>query len=489
MRKFEDIDAIFLWRVVEKHWLPIVLCAFICSAGTYIACRFFIPPVYKAEISLFAWNEKSRGAIARGARDDRKSGVTGGESEEEFIDETKFGISASDIQMGNLLVNDYGELIKSRHVRDRVRAILDERLPEERNVGFRFNATLPRQTRFMKVAVYSTSANKAETAASVVADVFIDSVQDLMNIRRAKVVDRARVVGIVSPRTWLNSIVAFLLGGGGLFLIFLARRFFHHTLHSQEIVASELQLPTIGKIGEAHESANTKLVCLSDPKGDCQYRFNHIVEDFLLLQTNLHYSLAHKDSAQIILLSSARTGDGKTFVASNLGLTLAGAGKRVLVVNCDLRKVEFDFFDIPRSPGLVNFLLGESKLEEIVRKNVLNSKLSVINNGPIPPNPTYMLELLQNSKVIDTLGPDYDYIIIDAPPLQNIADSLLLSKQADGIVIVADSKRTPVNLVRNAVDQLHKINVNILGIVLNRYASDSAGYGYGYGYGDSRKES
>ncbi len=486
MRKMEEIDVIFLWRILKKHWSSITLSALLCSAAAFAICRFVVAPVYKAEVSLFAWNETSKSPTIV-----RRSESGGNDHSNVLADDSKLGISISDINLGNQLVNDYKELINSRYVQNKVEEILNEKLPAEKHIKFTFEASLPRQTRFMKVAVYSTSATKAETAAAVIADVFIESVGDLMNISRVKVVDKAKVVGIVSPKTFAITLLAFLLGGGGLFGVFVAFSLFHHTLHNAEIVTAELNLPTIGKIGEiqGRQDEKSKLVCLPNRDSDRQYRFDHIVENFLLLQTNLHYSLAQKHGAQIILLSSALPDDGKTFVATNLGLTLSSSGKRVLLINCDLRQVAFDHFDVPRSPGLVNYLLGENKIEEIIHKNVLNSVLSMINNGPIPPNPAYMLEMLQKSALFSSISADYDYIILDAPPLQNMADALLLSKLADGVIIVANGKRTPVGAVRDAVAQLRKINVNILGVVLNHLPPDSNGYGYGYGYGNSEKES
>ena len=191
------------------------------------------------------------------------------------------------------------------------------------------------------------------------------------------------------------------LGAGFVFGLFCLYDFFRYTLRNSDIVKAELDLPTIGMIGTCSEKQNANLACLTE-KSD-SYCFNHILEDFLLLQTNLQYSLPKKNRAQILVLTSAFPKDGKSFTSLNLALTLCGNSKRVLLINCDLRKAEYDYLDLPRQPGLVNFLLGEKKIDEVIHKNVLGTPLSVIRSGPIPPNPTRLLEIFQTSGILDEL--------------------------------------------------------------------------------------
>ncbi|MDD2404791.1 MAG: Wzz/FepE/Etk N-terminal domain-containing protein [Victivallaceae bacterium] len=309
MKKIEDIDIIFIWRIFKKHWHWISLTAAVSAISTYLICVFLISPVYKAEISLFAWDEKNKKPAFLQGSNPRPVA-------ESPANDANYGISIHDINLGTQLVNDYKELINSRYVLDKVTSILEQKLPADKNVDFTFVAMLPRQTRFMRVAVYSKSSVKAELAAAVIAEVFIDSVNELMNIKRVQVVDKAKIIGIVSPKTKVTTIIAFVIGGGAMFLIFLAYAFFHHTLHDSSVVTSELKLPTIGKISEISGDGNEKLACLPDQNQ--QYRFNYAVEDFLLLQTNLFYSLVQKNSAQILLLTSATAKEGKPLSASIL---------------------------------------------------------------------------------------------------------------------------------------------------------------------------
>lgn len=486
MRRMEEIDFFFFWRNLRKHYLWIVLAGVLCGVSAYLVCRYLVPPTYKAEISLFAWggnpkyeNENhllpSAGPAADDADDARKPRE----------------LTQQDIIFGNLLVNDYKELLGSRNVSNEARRRLNLEYPELAEVPYRFEALVLNKTRFIKVSVFSQSTVKAEKAAQVIAEVFSESVEKFMKIKRVQVVDSPQVLGKVSPKTARVTVIAFLLGAGFVFGLFCLYDFFRYTLRNSDIVKAELDLPTIGMIGTCSEKQNANLACLTE-KSD-SYCFNHILEDFLLLQTNLQYSLPKKNRAQILVLTSAFPKDGKSFTSLNLALTLCGNSKRVLLINCDLRKAEYDYLDLPRQPGLVNFLLGEKKIDEVIHKNVLGTPLSVIRSGPIPPNPTRLLEIFQTSGILDELATRYDYIILDSPPCMNMADPLLLSKLADGTILVVNSRRTPVDAVRQVVDQLRKFDVNILGVVLNRYSAQTAGYGYGYGYGygeskSSRKE-
>ena len=472
MRRINEIDLLFFWGNLRKHYLGVFTVGAACAVVTLLVCLFMVTPTYQAEISLFAWGNSK--FSDNGPRETRpaprnESGTLG-------------GMTYEDVMFGTQLVNDYQELLRSRYVNRKVQEKLNEELPELKQVPVQFQSLVQQKTRFIRVSAYSHSREKAKRAVQIIADVFINSVRDLMKIERVQVVDAPMILGIVSPKTTLLTILAFLAGAGATLGIFCLIDFLHYTLRNADVVKAELDLPVIGLIGQyPDKQRNANLACL--PSNAKNYQFNYIVEDFLLLQTNLQYSLPQASKAQILVITSAFPKDGKSFISLNLALTLSGNGKRVLLINCDLRKPEYDYLKLPRQPGLVNLILGENSLEQVVHRNVMGTNLSVIRSGPVPPNPTRLLEMFQSSGNLEKLAREYDYIVLDSPPCFNMADPLLLGKSADGVIIVANSRRTPVEAVRQVKEQLLKLGVNILGVVLNHYSVQSAGYGYGYGYG------
>ena len=472
MRRVDEIDFFFFWRNLCKHYLWILGAGVVCAVITFLVCFFLIRPTYQAEIKLFAWGDQS---------------ITTAPQQGNYRTPNAQGITIQDLNLANLLVNDYQELLASRSIQEESTKLLNAEHPELADIPYHFDALVQPKTRFIKIFVYSHSAPKAKAAAQTLARVFTESLESIMKTNRVQIVDDAEILGQVSPKTFLATLLAFLLGGGVVFGVFCFLDFFRYTLRNSEVVKDELDLPTLGTIGLCSSKENPNLACL--PTDRKNYRFNHIVEDFLLLQTNLQYSLPHKNTAQILMLTSSFPKDGKSFTSLNLALTLSGNSKKVLLINCDLRKIEYDYLNLPRQPGLVNFLLGEKTIDEVIHPNVLGTTLSVIRCGPIPPNPTRMLELFRDSGVLRELEKRYDYIILDSPPCMNMADPLLLSKLADGAMLIANSRRTPVEAARRVVEQLCKVDANLLGVVLNRYSAQNAGYGYGYGYGYGENQS
>ena len=248
MRRMEEIDFFFFWRNLRKHYLWIVLAGVLCGVSAYLICRYLVPPTYKAEISLFAWggnpkyeNENhllpSAGPAADDADDARKPRE----------------LTQQDIIFGNLLVNDYKELLGSRNVSNEARRRLNLEYPELAKVPYRFEALVLNKTRFIKVSVFSQSTAKAEKAAQIIAEVFSESVEKFMKIKRVQVVDSPQVLGKVSPKTARVTVIAFLLGAGFVFGLFCLYDFFRYTLRNSDIVKAELDLPTIGMIGTCSE--------------------------------------------------------------------------------------------------------------------------------------------------------------------------------------------------------------------------------------------
>jgi capsular exopolysaccharide synthesis family protein len=182
-----------------------------------------------------------------------------------------------------------------------------------------------------------------------------------------------------------------------------------------------------------------------------------------------------------LLITSASPKEGKTVTAINLAITLAAqSSTRVLLVDADLRRPRIhSVFDLNGEFGLSTFLTGAS--EQVILRGTPVANLSVIPAGPIPPNPSELLGAPRMTKFIDSLREKFDFIVMDSPPLLSVTDALLLSKIADGTIVVIRSGKLSYEIVRRGVKSLKEVNSRIIGSVLNAVDVKKKGY-YDYGY-------
>lgn len=203
-------------------------------------------------------------------------------------------------------------------------------------------------------------------------------------------------------------------------------------------------------------------------------------EAYRMLRTNIQFSSISRE-LKVIAVTSSIPGEGKSTTACNYALSLVETGKKVLLIDCDLRTPTIHRkFRISNTSGLTNILLGETTIENTLS---LVGGLSILTSGTLPPNPAEVLESQRMKDFLQEMKSHFDYIIIDTPPLLAVADGQIISSMADGVLLVVESKKTPKDSVLKSKDLLINANANILGIILNKCEiSNKKGYGYGYGY-------
>lgn len=202
-------------------------------------------------------------------------------------------------------------------------------------------------------------------------------------------------------------------------------------------------------------------------------------ESYRTLRTNIQYSSFDKEY-KIIMVTSSEPGEGKSTIAGNLALSFAQDGKRVLLIDCDLRKPSLHKkFKISNLVGLSDVLIGKEDLKTALHR--YNENLVVLTSGKLPPNPSEMLSSKAMSNLLEELKNVFDYIILDTPPVQAVTDSQILSTKADGTILVIRAEKTKKDSVQNALGLLKKVNANIIGTVLNGIESSRNKYYYYYG--------
>ena len=216
-----------------------------------------------------------------------------------------------------------------------------------------------------------------------------------------------------------------------------------------------------------------KITIVDDPKSP-------IAEAYRTLRTNIQFSSVDKPLKSIVITSSG-AGEGKSTTATNMAVAFAQSGKKVLIIDADLRKARLhEHFEVSNLEGLTNAIVDKKPLDGYFRKTSVEN-LSLITAGITPPNPSELLGSNGMKKIIDHCTSVFDLVIIDSPPVGFVTDGALLASYADGTVLVACAGEANIKSVQHAKELLDNVKANILGVVLNKIPVSKNGY-YKYHY-------
>nr|WP_306254571.1 CpsD/CapB family tyrosine-protein kinase [Ornithinimicrobium cryptoxanthini] len=217
--------------------------------------------------------------------------------------------------------------------------------------------------------------------------------------------------------------------------------------------------PVIGAIAFDKDAEDHPLVIEIDPH-------SHRSEAFRSLRTNLFY-LSPDEPARTLLITSTVPNEGKSTTSVNLALTMAETGARVCLIEGDLRRPRMlEYMGLESAAGLTDVLVGRVDVEDVLQPHVSN--LHVLGCGPIPPNPSELLGSAAMERLLERLSKDYDYVVIDAPPVLAVTDAAVLSTLADGTIVVVGVGVVKRDTLSRAIAALERVDANVLGVVLNR---------------------
>lgn len=198
-----------------------------------------------------------------------------------------------------------------------------------------------------------------------------------------------------------------------------------------------------------------------------------VSEQYRTIRTNINFSLPDKD-LKTILFTSSTTGEGKSTTAANVAIVFAQEGKKVLLIDADMRKPTMQYtFQTPNSPGLSNILTKQWSLMDVLKETGIKG-LDLVASGHIPPNPAELLSSNSMDALLKEVKSLYDIIILDAPPVLLVADSQILSNKCDGTILVVNCGETKKGNVIKAKESLQMSKACIIGTVLNNYKLDKS---------------
>ncbi|AOM81645.1 CpsD/CapB family tyrosine-protein kinase [Salisediminibacterium beveridgei] len=220
-------------------------------------------------------------------------------------------------------------------------------------------------------------------------------------------------------------------------------------------------------------TSKPQLITETDPRSP-------IAEQFKTLRTNIQFS-SYDHALQTMVITSSSPGEGKSTVAANLAVVLAQQDKKVLIIDGDLRKPTVHYtFRIPNKTGLSSVITGQALLDDVIIASQ-TERVHVLPSGPVPPNPSEMLSSNRMAMLLDEVKVNYDYIVLDTPPVNAVTDAQILGKMCDGVILTLRSGVTETEEALDAKRALEATGAKILGAVLNDLAVEQSKYHYYYG--------
>ncbi|MEL6864729.1 MAG: polysaccharide biosynthesis tyrosine autokinase, partial [Bacteroidota bacterium] len=302
------------------------------------------------------------------------------------------------------------------------------------------------------------------------------ALSEAVTTAKTRTIDHARNAKFpVYPRRKLIWLFSAVLGVLVPFLLILVMGLFETKIDTEDSVKQITTIPILGRI--AQNKGKEHIIVKQGSR-------SAINEMFRLLRTNLNF-INHSKPQQTIMVTSSVSGEGKTFIALNLGVTLALSGKKVVLLGLDLRKPKMrTYLEAGEGDGITNYLVGQSPLDDLIQVYPHQKNLHFVTCGTVPPNPAELILSDRMQQLLKELQERYDYILIDTPPIGLVSDALLLRQSVDNILIVVRHKFTQKGMVRHLENMYQDGELNKATLILNGVKNGKSYYGYGgYYYG------
>ncbi|MEU7861922.1 polysaccharide biosynthesis tyrosine autokinase [Nonomuraea sp. NPDC049141] len=439
-------------RLVYRNWL-LILVSLVIGVGAAVMVTANTPPKYIATISMLVSGQDREGSLSTAYQ----AGM----------------LSAQRVQ-------SYATLLSSRRVVSQITT------PEDiRRVQESIAAEVVPGTVLLRATVTNSDPTRAAQLANALGSRFTQLIDQIERVAPASrptikitVVDHAEIPQVpVSPRPLVNIALAVLIALLVAVAALALRDRLDTTIKSSDVLQRTSKSSTLGIIGYEKDARRHPLIVRSRGRSSRS-------EAFRSLRTNLQFIGVDRQPKSLVI-TSCLPNEGKSSTSSNLAITLAQAGWRVLLVDGDLRRPRIPtYLGIEGAVGLTDVLIGRARLEQVIQPWG-EPRLFVLPSGQIPPNPSELLGSRGMRNLLDQVVSEYDIVIIDAPPLLPVTDAATLSAICDGVLLVARYGKTRQEHILRGTELLSSISARIVGTVMNfvpAKASRYDGYGYGYGY-------
>jgi len=426
------VEATRLLAILRRWWWLLVL-GVVVGGGASFGVSKAMTPIYQSSTTLLVNQTQTPGVIAY-----------------------------NDILTSERLTKTYRELVTNRPVLEEVVDRVGQ--PESaQSLRDMVSVSVIRDTQLLRLSVENDDPIMATMLANATAQAFIDQNEgvDLSRAGSVSVVEPAVVpANPVKPQVLLNVILG-LIGGlvvaGGLVVVM---EYLDDTVKSEQDVERLSGLTTLGLVTRFGRRASRQPVSGYGSRSP-------VAEDYRAIRTSVQFATMDRPG-QVLVMTSPNAGDGKSTTAANLAVTMASAGKRVVLVDADLRKPTLHkVFNLENRVGLTSALLSGNGARSHTQTSGFDN-LWVLTSGPLPPNPSELLASPRMRDLVETLRQEADVVLLDSPPALVVTDATLLAAMADGTILVAEAGRTRSGALRQAVEGLSRATDRLLGVVLNK---------------------
>ena len=477
MRKNEEfeIDLGRVFRaVLDRGWIVAVV-SIVCAVLTFLGTFFLITPQYTSSAMFYVNNNSFS------------------------VGDASLSISSGDLTTSRNLVDSYIVILNTRETLNDVIDYAGTTRTYSELKGM-ISSQSVNETEIFEVSVTSTSAQEAERLANAIAYILPKRIGTIIDGTSAKVVDAAVVPSRPSSPSYpTNTIIGFLLGFMLTVGIIALREIFDITIRSEDDIVRILNHPILAAVpdmnapgkGGYYSHGKKKKGVYEKPKEPVQEvaLFGPKIsfaasEAYKLLRTKLQFSFADDNGCRVIGLSSALSGEGKSLTAINLAYTLSELNKKVILIDCDMRRPTLaEKLKISKKPGLSSYLTAQSQLVDLLQDCNLNgdkTAFHVITAGQNPPNPVELLSSDRMKRGLEKLRQVYDYVILDLPPVGEVSDALAVAKETDGMLLVVRQNYCDSLVLTDTARQFQFIQAKILGAVFNCTGEHGGSHGKGY---------
>lgn len=467
-----DLQRLFK-AIINKAWL-VGIVSMLCAVLTLIGTVFFITPQYKSTAMFYVNNNSmSLGDVAS-------------------------SITSADISASRGLVKSYIVILNTRETLNDVIDYAEvERTYSE--VKRMITAEAVDATEIFRVVVTSPDPQEAEAIANAIAYILPKRISSIIDGTSAKVVEGAVVPSRPSsPNYTTNTMIGLILGMIASVGAIALWTVLDTTIRKEDDVAQACKYPLLASVpdmamiskGGYHDYSydrdkRNSLLQAGKKPGLIGNELSFMAaEAYKLLRTKLQFAFADENESHVIGISSSISGEGKSLSAINLAYSLSQLGKRVVLIDCDMRRPTLaEKLKIQKKPGLSNFLTGQSRMEELFQYCSIKGDeraFHVIAAGPNPPNPIELLSSERMKKFLAGLKKICDYVILDLPPVGEVSDALAVSSNTDGVLLVVRQDRCDRVMLSDTVRQFEYVDAKILGVVYNCNNEKSGKYGKSY---------
>lgn len=491
MENEEVIDLGYLFKILKKHLLFIILVGLVCGAAAYVLSGFVMTKKYESKALLYVENSQK----------------------------TSESVNINDINAAQKLVNTCQIIFKSSTMMDNLIANLDLPYTKE-ELDRMITAQSVNSTEVMQLSVESTSPQEAEKIVNEL--VRLANIEFLRVIKSGslEVIDYGEIdTKPSSPNVTLITVASILIGLVAAYIIVFVNDMLDVVVKHDDNLAKLYGIPVFAEITDFLSATESKYGYgygygygennrKQQPKAETAHVGTEradrllsentpfaITEAYNTARTNIMFaaSTSHK---KIVAVTSSNPSEGKSTTCANIAISFANVGFKTLLVECDLRKpVMAKNFGVKPKKGLSSILGGFCTVNEAICPEVMNN-LDIITTGDIPPNPSELLASDSMKIFLKASSEDYDYVFLDTPPVNVVTDSQLMNTEIAGLVFIIREGSTIHPDIQNALEKIRLANGKALGFVKTfckpeksgRYGKKYAskyGYKYGYGYGYS----